>query len=185
MIAASTSSMPMPVLPLTRRTSAGSMPRAVFHLADDDVGPGDRQVDLVEHRDDFQVVLHRQEGVGDGLGLHALEGIDQQNRPLAGGEAARHLVAEIDVAGRVDQVQFVFLALVLVVDRDRVHADGDAAFAFEVHAVERLGLEVALGDGAGLEQELVGQGALAVVDVGDDAEVADTVCVWHVLFRVA
>ena len=29
------------------------------------------------------------------------------------------------------------------------------------------------GDGAGLEQELVGEGALAVVDVGDDGEVAD------------
>ena len=36
-----------------------------------------------------------------------------------------------------------------------------------------LGLEVALGDGAGLEQELVGERALAVVDVGDDGEVAD------------
>ena len=68
-----------------------------------------RQVDLVQHRDDGQVVLHRQEGVGDGLGLHALEGIDEQDRPLAGGEAARHLVAEIDVAGRVDQVQLVLL----------------------------------------------------------------------------
>ena len=85
--------------------------------------------------------FHRQEGVGDGLGLHALEGIDEQDGPLAGGQAARHLVAEIDVAGRVDQVQLVLLAVVLVVDRDRVHADGDAAFAFEVHGVEDLGAD--------------------------------------------
>ena len=150
------------------------MPRACLHLGDDLVGPGDRQVDLVEHRHDGQVVLHRQIGVGDGLGLHALEGIDQQDGALAGGEAARDLVAEIDVAGRVDQVQLVDLAVgVRVVDRDRVHLDGDAAFAFEVHGVEELGAEIALGDGPGLEQELVGQRALAVVDVGDDREVAD------------
>jgi hypothetical protein len=66
-----------------------------------------------------------------------------------------------------------FCAVVFVIDRDRVHADGDAAFALQVHAVERLGLDVALGDRAGLEQELVGQRALAVVDVRDDAEVAN------------
>src|SRR5207248_2385608 len=75
--------------------------------------------------------------------------------------------------GGVDEVQLVAGAVVLVVDGDRVHPDGDAALALEVHAVEGLGLDVALGDGPGLEQELVGQGALAVVDVGDDAEVAD------------
>ena len=99
--------MPMPVLPLARSTSAGLDAEGLFHLGDDVVGPGDRQVDLVEHRHDGQVVLHRQEGVGDGLGLHALEGIDEQDGPFAGGQAARHLVVEIDVAGRVDQVQLV------------------------------------------------------------------------------
>jgi hypothetical protein len=36
-----------------------------------------------------------------------------------------------------------------------------------------LRLHVAVGDGAGHLQQAVGQGALAVVDVGDDAEVAD------------
>ena len=173
MTAASTSSMPMPVLPLTRITSAGSMTNGGFHLADDEIGPGVRQVDLVERRDDLEVGVHREEGVGDGLRLHALEGVDEQDRSFARGQAARDLVVEIDVAGRVDQVQFVLDAVELVVDRDRVHADGDAALAFEVHAVERLGLDVALGDRAGLEQELIGQRALAVIDVRDDAEVAD------------
>ena len=57
--------------------------------------------------------------------------------------------------------------------RDGMHADGDAAFAFEVHGVEGLGLEIALADRPGLEQELVGQGAFAVIDVGDDGEIAN------------
>src|SRR5207248_1222100 len=70
-------------------------------------------------------------------------------------------------------------ALVLVIDGDGVHLDGDAAFAFEVHVVEDLVAEVARGDGPGLEQELVGEGALAVVDVGDDGEVADVARVCH------
>ena len=46
-------------------------------------------------------------GVGDGLGLHALKGIDEKDDPFARGQAARDFVAEIDVAGRVDQVELV------------------------------------------------------------------------------
>jgi hypothetical protein len=49
--------------------------------------------------------------------------------------------------------------------------DGDAALALQVHVVEDLLLELALGDGAGAHEQPVGQGALAVVDVGDDREV--------------
>jgi hypothetical protein len=60
--------------------------------------------------------------------------------PSQAARRARHLVAEIDVAGGVDQVQFVRLAVgVLVVDRDRVHLDGDAPFALQVHVVQELG----------------------------------------------
>ena len=83
------------------------------------------------------------------------------------------------MAGGVDQVQFVLDAVDRVVDRDRVHADGDAALALEVHGVERLRPVFAGGDGAGLEQELVRERALAVVDVGYNAEVADLTGRWH------
>src|SRR5262245_29076794 len=54
-----------------------------------------------------------------------------------------------------------------------MHANRDAAFAFEVHGIEELILEFASGDGAGLEEELVREGALAVVDVRNDREVAN------------
>ena len=39
-----------------------------------------RQVDLVEHRDDVQVVLEREVEVGERLRLDALRGVDQQHR---------------------------------------------------------------------------------------------------------
>ena len=40
------------------------------------LGLGGRQVDLVEHRDDREVVLHREVEVGEGLRLDALGGVD-------------------------------------------------------------------------------------------------------------
>ena len=62
------------------------------------VGIGRRQVDLVEGGHDLEVVLEGQVAVGQRLGLDALGGVDQQDDALAGGQAAGHLVAEVDVA---------------------------------------------------------------------------------------
>ena len=44
---------------------------------------GVRQVDLVDHRDDREVLLHRQVDVGHRLRLHALRRVHDQQRPLA------------------------------------------------------------------------------------------------------
>ena len=75
-----------------------------------------RQVDLVDDGDDGEVHLHRQVHVGDGLGLDALRGIHDEQRPFAGAQAARHLVGEIHVAGRIDQVQLVGLPVLRLVE---------------------------------------------------------------------
>ena len=98
------------------------------------VGVGGRQVDLVEGGDDLEVVLEGQVAVGEGLGLDALGGVDEEHRALAGGQAAAHLVGEVDVAGRVDEVEDVALP----VEADRLELDGDAPLPLDVHRVEVL-----------------------------------------------
>ena len=141
------------------------------------IGAG--QVDLVDDGNDLQSDLDRSVGVGDGLRLHALRGIDDQDRPFAGLERLLHFVVKVDVAGRVDEVQHellairIFLALVFVEDGDGAGLDGDAALAFQVHVVEHLVLKFAFGDGAGAHEQAIGERALAVVDVGDDGEIAN------------
>ena len=119
------------------------------------VGVGRRQVDLVERGHDLEVVLERQVAVGQRLGLDALGRVDQQDHALAGGQRPRHLVAEVDVAGRVDQVEDV----VAVVEAHALELDGDAPLALEVHRVEVLGPHVPGVDGAGQLEHPVGQGA--------------------------
>ena len=61
-----------------------------------------------------------------------------------------------------------------VVQRSVLGQDGDAALALEVVAVHHPLLQVLVGgEHAGLAQQLVDQRGLAVVDVGDDGDVAD------------
>ena len=62
------------------------------------VGVGGGQVELVEAGDDLEVVLEGEVAVGEGLGLDALGGVDEQDHALAGGQGPGHLVAEVDVA---------------------------------------------------------------------------------------
>ena len=113
-------------------------------------------------------------GIGERLGFDALRGIDDEQRAFAGGEGARDFVREVDVAGRVDQVELVGLAVVRGVHHaDGVGFDGDAALALQVHGVEHLGLHFARGERAGQLQQAVGQRGLAVVDVRDDREITD------------
>ena len=132
------------------------------------LGHGTVEVYLVHHGDDFQVVLEGEIEVGDGLGLDALRGVDHEECALAGGDGAADLVAEVHVPRRVDEVQ----RIVVVAHLDGVALDGDAALLFEVHIVEHLVLHFAGGDRVRHLQQAVCQRALAVVDMGYDAEVA-------------
>ena len=76
--------------------------------------------------------------------------------------------------GRVDQVELVVDAVRGgVAHPDGVQLDRDAALALQVHGVEDLLAHLALVERAGGLDEPVRQSGLAVVDVGDDAEIAD------------
>jgi small subunit ribosomal protein S20 len=130
---------------------------------------GGRQIDLVDHRDDGETGVTCQVVVGEGLRLQPLRGVDQQDRPLAGCQAPRDLVGEIDVSGRVDQVELV----ALVEQTDRLGLDRDAPLALQVHPIEVLRPHRALIDGVGELEHPVGQRGLPVVDMRHDAEVAD------------
>jgi hypothetical protein len=117
-----------------------------------------RQVDLVDDRDDGEVLLHRQVDIGDGLGLDPLGGIHDQQRALAGAQAAGDFVGEVHVAGGVDEVQLVgFTVLGRVIHRDRMGLDGDASLPLEIHRIQHLVLHVPLGNGAGALQQPIGK----------------------------
>ena len=146
----------------------------VLDLLLDPVRFGRRQVDLVQDRHDLMARVERVIDVGERLRLDPLARVDHQKRPLAGGERARHLVGEVDVAGRVHEVEDVGFAVPgAVFEPDGVGLDGDAAFALDVHRIEHLLDHIALRHRPRQLDEPVGERRLSMVDMRDDREVAD------------
>jgi len=146
----------------------------VLDLLPGTVRIGLRQVHLVQHRQHFYAELDGRVAVGHRLRLHALRGVDHQQRALAGGQRSAHLVAEVHVPRGVDQIKVVALPVgAHVLQRGGLGFDGDAALALQVHRIEDLRLHLAVGQAAATLDQAVGERRLAVVDVGDDREVTD------------
>ena len=152
----------------------GGSARDVLDLERHVVGPRRREIHLVDGADHREPLVAGEKEVGKSLSLDPLRGVHHQHRALAGRQAARDFIGEIHVAGRIDQVQLIGLAVAGVeVHRDRVRLDGDALLALEVHVVEHLGLHLLGRKRVRDLEQPIGEGALAVVDVRHDAEVSD------------
>ena len=118
----------------------GGLAEQLGHLLGDPLGLGAGEVDLVQARDQLEPRVDSQVRVGHGLRLDALAGVDHEQRALARGQRPRHLVGEVDVSGRVDQVELIGLTIAgLVEDPDRLRLDRDPTLALELHRVEHLG----------------------------------------------
>jgi hypothetical protein len=74
------------------------------------------------------------------------------------------------VAGRVDDVDF----LVVIEDGSIFGEDGDAPLALELVRIhDTLGYSLIGAEGSGLAEHSVDESGFAVVDVGDDGDIAD------------
>ncbi len=141
----------------------------VEHLVDDFGDARVRTIDLVDGDDRLQAELERLADHEFGLRHRAFSGVDQHDHAVDHRQDALDLAAEIGVAGGVDDVDLGAFPG----HRGALGQNGDAALTLQI-----VGVHGALGDllvvaiGAGLLQQLVDQGGFAVVDVGDDGDVA-------------
>ena len=134
------------------------------------VGSGALAVHLVHHDDCAETALERLPGHERGLRHGAFDRVHQEDDGIDHGEDALHLAAEIRVARRIDDVD----APALPIDGRVLRKDGDAALALELARVHEALAAVAMrAQGTGLAQELVHERGLAMIDMGDDGDVAE------------
>ena len=136
-----------------------------------EVGGAVLLVHLVDHHDGGEPEFERLAQDETRLGHGPFEGVDQEQHSVRHLEHALHLTAEVGVAGGVDEVDLD----ILVVGRHILGQDGDPALALEVVVVEdQVAGRLAGIDDVAVVDDLVHQGGLAVVDVGDDRDVAES-----------
>ena len=132
-------------------------------------------VDLVHDHDRLEA--HRERLLGDEARLRhrAVHRVHQDQHRVDHRQHALDLASEVGVARGVDDVDAVFLAVRRgPADGGVLGKDGDATFLFQVVAVHHaFGGDRALAEGARLLEQLVNKSGLAVVDVGDDGDVAE------------
>ena len=107
-----------------------------------------------------------------GLGHRAFLGVYNQEYAIGHIESALNFTRKIGVAGSVNDVDFV----AVVENGGLLGGDGDAALVFLVHGVhnQSLGhLGLVGAESVRLLQETINEGGLAVVNVGDNSDVAD------------
>ena len=110
-----------------------------------------RQVDLVQNRNDLQVVLKREVEIRDGLRLYSLGSVNDQKCAFTCGNGTRDLVAEIYMARGVDEVEHIIFAIGMYeVHLYGMALNGDPALALQIHIVQKLILLLAFGDGLGV-----------------------------------
>ena len=127
-------------------------------------------VNFIDDEHDFEAVGESFAEHEAGLGLGTVIGVDQEEYAIDHAEGAFDFAAEVSVAGGVDDVD----GLILPVNGSVFGLNGDALLFLEVHGVHGAFFHALIGavNAAFLEQ-FVDQRSFAVVNVGDNSDIAD------------
>ena len=135
-------------------------------------GVGVIAVDFIDDDDGFEAFL---EGFAEdeaGLGLGAFVGVDDEEDAIDHFHDAFDFGSEVGVAGGIDDIDDT----VAPADGGIFGADGDAFFLFEVHAVHGAFFDdLVVAEGTACAEEFIDESGFAVIDVGDDGDIADMI----------
>src|SRR5580704_15448842 len=150
------------------------------YLVESPLKIGSDPVHLVDEADAGNAVLVGLPPNGFALGLHPFHGAKNHQRPVQDAQAALNLGREIDVPRRVDDINRVLGdadGFVLPLGRNGGRIDGDPALGFFGIEVgdRRAVVDVAhfVGE-AGVVEDPLGCRGFAGVDMGHDADIADS-----------
>ena len=128
-----------------------------------------RAVDLVDRHDRPDAAAERLGKDEFRLRHRSFGRVDQDDGAVDHAQNALDLAAEIGVTGGVDDVD----ARALPQERRHLGQDGNAAFTLQVIGIHRsFCYALVVAERAGLAQEHVDQRRLAVIDMGNDGDVA-------------
>ena len=146
----------------------------------------DTSVNLVDHHDGLNLLRESLSEDGLGLDTDTFDVIDDDEGTIGDTEGSGDLGGEVDVTWGVDEVDQVGLDdtglgdVGLVVEGDAGGLDGDATLLLVGAGVSEASITCVLaGDDTGFRNKGVSQSGLAVIDMGNDRHVTDTMGIVH------
>ena len=110
-----------------------------------------RQIYFVNNRNNFQIMFQGHIYVGQGLSLHSLSRIHNQQCTLTGSQASGYLIGKIHMARSINQVQAIHLPILApIVQTNCLGLDGNTSFPFQIHIIQYLSRHFPLGQGTGI-----------------------------------
>ncbi len=143
--------------------------------------PGIGTIHLIDHHHRTQFILQSLIQHKPRLRHRPIERIHQQQHPIGHFQYPLHLAAKIGVAGRVNDVDFIFNALRRGIINSAIFAENrNAAFPLErigihnqVMMIAGKPVQLLVAKHARLVEQLIHQRGLAVIDMSDDGDVAN------------
>ena len=114
------------------------------------------KIDFIDDGNNFQIVIQGQIHVAHGLRFDALRSIHQQQRSIAGSQAARYFIRKIYMTGSVDQIKNILFSTTFMFHFDGMRFDRDATFTLQIHIIQNLSYASAFIDHMGGFQQPVG-----------------------------
>ena len=130
-----------------------------------------RQIDLINHRNNFQILLECEINVCERLSLNTLRCIDDKNRAFNSLKTTGNLIRKINVARGVDEIQ----NMVLPVHVGWRELDSNTLLALKFHAIEELRFHLAFFDCTGHFEHAVRKRRLTMIDMRNDAKISNLI----------
>jgi len=144
----------------------------IFDLIESAVKVGSFSIHFVDEGDSWNVIFIRLPPDGFALGFDSFSGREDNDSAVEYAQGAFDFGCEVDVTGRVDEVERMFLPI----EGNACGLDGDSSFLFFGIVIGNGGALIDHSDfvyEVGVEEHSFGNGGFSCVDVGDDADVSD------------
>ena len=152
----------------------------ILDLVDHTLGIRTGKIDLIDHRQDVQIMIQRKINIGKGLGLDPLSGVHHKDRAVTGRKASGYFIIKIHMSRGIYQVKNIFFSVFcLIYDTDRLGFDRNASLPLQIHIVQHLRLHLPLREQSCLLYDTVGQSGLAMVYMCNNTEITNLVLVCH------
>ena len=132
------------------------------------------QVNFIDNRDNFQIIIQCQIDITQCLRLHSLRGVYHQHCAVAGRQAAGNFIIKINMSGSIYHIQNILLSVLRIIDNPAcLRLNGNAALPLQLHIIENLALHFPACQQPRHLYNPVRQRGFSVVNMGYDTEISD------------